>query len=329
MIAGVQAQFADFTWSTMPGRSANCGKRKYVASASATSVMIVFRLGSLEGNELEFLDTALLHHLGIAVPSGGRHVPLSAVWVAPLKALDCSRGSASPHSIGAEYIDGRTHGPFGPDDDGERRQHLGHVGIENRLVDGHFGEPEVDHPWCSVVFDKDVGTTQVAVRDAVLAQHADLLPRRPHQLIGHRLIGDTVEGVTADHLVGEQHRIAADIDDAAQSRGTHADVAGDQCDQCFVFDRSSQRRERPIVADVLESQKAVGAKQQIRSTLLRSQDLDEDTGAVGKCAEVGRRAPRIDLGRMDFTRWEPGRDERSTDCVDRRTAGQVGRGRTG
>ncbi len=104
--------------------------------------------------------------------------------------------------------------------------------------------------------------------DPVGPEIPDLLPDRVHQFVGDLLVRNAIERRPVDHLVREQHGVRTDIDDAAQPRGADSDVTGEQRDERLVLDRSPQRREGPIVTDVLEAQEPVDPKHQVGGALL-------------------------------------------------------------
>ena len=87
--------------------------------------------------------------------------------------------------------------------------------------------------------------------------------------------------------------------DGAHARRRHADVARLERHERFVLDRSAQRRERPLVADVLQAQVAVGAIEEVDRTLVGAEHLHQESGAVGAGARrtTARRARRARTAR--------------------------------
>ncbi len=151
-------------------------------------------------------------------------------------------------------------------------------------------EAEVDHPRPAVGADEDVGPPQVAVGDAVLLERGDLLPRRPHELVGHLVVGERVQRSTVDGVVGEQHRVGADVDHRPHPRRADAHVPGVQRDEGLVLDRAPQVRERPLVAHVAEAQEPPQPEEQVRGPLVRAEHLHEQRTAVDGAGQV-RGAP--------------------------------------
>ena len=230
--------------------------------------------------------------------------------------LEAREGGAD--RVGADGLDRCCDGPLGSCGDGKRGEELRCVGIEDVVVDRDLGEAEVDQPRFAIRLDEHVGPSEIAMGNPMRPQDRHLLPDSPHQLVGDLVTLEPVERHAVDHLVGEQHRVGADIDDAAQPWRPNRFIAGHQRHQGFVLDGSPQRREGAIVADVFQSEEPVHPEQQVGRALLGAEHLDEQPGAVGEGREVGRRAACIDLGRVHLLDRQSGVGECCTDRGQRR-----------
>ena len=160
--------------------------------------------------------------------------------MAPLSACICRRGRASATACRPSTSIADAHRSLRPGDDAERRQHLGQVGVEQRVVDGELGEAEVDHPRGTVTGHEHVGPAEVTVGDAAVPEEGDLAEHRPHQVVRDRVGIHPVEGRAIEGVVREQHRVEADAHDPAHARGPDADITGDERDERLVFDRAAQ-----------------------------------------------------------------------------------------
>ena len=125
-----------------------------------------------------------------------------------------------------------------------------------------------------------------------------------------------------DHVVREQHPVGIDRCDGAEVRSLYAGITRFQREQRLVFDAATQRRERPLVAHVLQPDTAVVPEHQVGVALVASEGLDEQASAVGRGREPRRRAPRVYGRRREVTDCEPALGERRDDVV---TGGAVNR----
>ena len=130
---------------------------------------------------------------------------------------------------------------------------------------------------------------QVAVRDAVRAEDADLLPHRAQERVVDGVGVEGLERLAVDVVVRDEHRIGAHLGDGAQSGRAHADVARLQRHQCLVLHRPAQRDERALVADVLQPEPPVEAEQEIGRALGGAADLDQELRAVVEGGEEDAR----------------------------------------
>ena len=253
----------------------------------------------------------------------------SAVWVAPLRALSCRRGRASATASLPSAAMAMSTARAGPAASVHGGQQLGHVGVEQGVVDRELGEAEVDAarlPSC-----RRRRRWPAAGRGGRCGGRAGRRPaaRRPagrprtDVAVGHR-----VERRAVDAVVRQHHRVDPDLDDAAQAWRPHADVTGDQRHQRLVLHRPAERGERPVVADVLEAQEAVGAEHEVGRPLGLPEDLDEQLAAVGQRGEVRRRGTRH--RRSPGARRPPGSplaDQRGADGAERSVADRAARRR--
>ena len=137
------------------------------------------------------------------------------------------------------------------------------------------------------------------MRDPVLLEQGDLFPDPEQHLIGEQVGVDVVERRPVDHVVGEQEPVAPDCGHGAHPRCADTHVARRERNQGLVFDRASQRRERPFVTDVAQPQHSVDAEQQISGALVGSQHLHEQALAALQGREPGHRTPGIDRGALE------------------------------
>ena len=125
--------------------------------------------------------------------------------------------------------------------------------------------------------------------ESVPAQLTHEEPDRREHLIGDIARIDPVEGLAIDRLVHEDVAVRLRRRDRPQVRRPHADGPCRERDERFVLDGAPQRQERSFVAEVAGEEAAVEAEQQIGAALVRAERLEEQLGAVGLDAEVGRR----------------------------------------
>ncbi len=158
------------------------------------------------------------------------------------------------------------------------------------------------------------------MRDPASVQDRDL---RPH-LLEERVVDvvrcQLIERGPRDEVVREEHRVAPDRSDRPEAGRAHAAVAREQGDEGFVLDGAAQRRERALVADVLQAQEPVEAIEQVGGALLGAERLHEHLGAVGEPAHVRPGAARVDRGALDHGRRQPGRVHAGADRGPRRPA---------
>ncbi len=164
---------------------------------------------------------------------------------------------------------------------GARRAHeFDHIVRQQEVGGGHLAEAEVDDPHLAVVGDEHVGEPQVAVRDAVASEVGDRRPDRCEHLIGDLLRVELVERLAVDGVVGGHERVRLGRRHGAQARRADLEVACGQGEQRFVFDRPSQRGERPLVAEVPPLQAPVDAEQEVGAAFVASEHLDEEPAAA-------------------------------------------------
>ena len=271
----------------------------------------------LELGELDVLDAALLDDLGLHVLEQAL-VFLERRLGGAAQCRHLQAGKRLPTAFGADRLDRRTHGSFGADDHGERGQHLRNVSIEDLVGDSEFGEAEVDQPRHTVVCTKMFArrrsrwAMRCSRRIAICSQTA-----RINSSVTV-VVGDTVERGAVDHLVGEQHRVLADIDDAAEAGGPDADVACDQRNEGLVFDRAAKGGERPIVTDVLQPEEAVDAESRSAARSWPPRTLTNSPVPSVEGGEVRRGSPGVDLGGVDFRDRQTGTAQAGTDGPERR-----------
>ncbi len=239
--------------------------------------------------------------------------------MAPLERVDLQSRQRVSDCVTTDRVDRDAYGPLGPGDHDERSEELRDVGVEDVVGHGELGEAEVDQPRLVIGRDEHVGAAEVSMCDAAVSEDRDLLPDAGHELVGDVRRIHAVDRLTRDRVVREEHRVHSDFDDALHARGADAGVAREQRHECLVLDGSPQRRERPVVADVLQAQEPVGAKEEVRRSLVLAEHLHEDLSAVGQRREVRRGPTRVDVRGPYVGDGEPRSDQRRPDRRQRRS----------
>ncbi len=232
------------------------------------------------------------------------------------------------HRVATQRRHRAVDGPGGTDDQGERGEELGEIGIEHVVGRRDLAEAEVDDPRVARGVEAEVGEPEVAVGDAVGAQDDEL---RPHA-VEHRVVEPAVVAVlevgAVDEVVREQHRLAPDLRDRAQAGRAHPDITRLERDEGLVLHDAAQRRERPLVADVLEAEEPVGAVEEIGRTVRRDRDTYEQPARVRQRRDVpGPRA--VPWRGLEVHDREPRAPEGAADRGPRWDAGRVARTRAG
>ena len=154
--------------------------------------------------------------------------------------------------------------------------------------------------------------------DAPPVQALDLGPDGREQLVGELRVVDRVERPGVECVVGQNHGSVVDLGEPEERRRPHAEGRRPQRHQSLVLDRAPQRRERPLVAHVLEPHRAVEAEQQVGAALLGADHLHEGGAAVAERGEVRRRAAGVDVGGPQVTHVQPGDLQRRAHAGARR-----------
>ena len=239
----------------MPGRSANCGSRKYVAPTTISTISSILRSIRSSSAKCTSLDAGLLLRPARCSSASRPLRCFRADWVAPLRACIWRRGRASATtSRPSTSIASRT-GRSGPADDAERRQQLGHIGVEQRRrrrparrtrsrsstrrrrrrrtrwpAGGHGGR-------CGCLRRRATWRNTSRIRSSVTASASS-----------------ASSDATVDRVVGQQHRVDADPRRrracAASARRRHGRRAtpAPRARPCGAATRTDGRRRRPSVA---------------------------------------------------------------------------------
>ena len=315
--SGAQPQLASLIWSEDPRQVGELWEQEVGGAGEHRHHQDRLLVDPLEVGEVDLGDVGLGLHLVLQV--GEQALALAQRGARrPAERLQLEAGQRAGDDVASEHLDRDGDGARRAGDDGEGGEHLGDLGVEQRVVDGELGEAEVDEPRRPLAVDEHVGAAQVAMGDAVTAQQGDLFEHRGHHGVGHGLVRQGVDRGTVDAVVRQQHRVDPDAHDTAHARRVHADVARDQRDERLVLDRALQRGERAIVADVLEPQEPVHPVHQVGRPLGLAEHLHEHALPVLEGREVRGRGPGVDARRLQVAHRQPGVAERLRDRRHRR-----------
>ena len=166
-----------WTWLTMPGRSANCGSRKYVAPATISDHQDHPPVDAFELGEVDLGDAGLT--LDLRCSSASRPgCCLMAALVAPLNAWSCRRGSASADGARPSTSRARRTGRSGPATTASDARSWATSASRSGSSTASSAKPKSISHGSPAGVDEDVRPAQVPVGDSVAAQQGDLAEQR-------------------------------------------------------------------------------------------------------------------------------------------------------
>ena len=145
-------------------------------------------------------------------------------------------------------------------------------------------------------------------------------------LVGQFIGLDPVERSTFDGVVREHERVRLCRHQRPKARCSDTEVAGGEGQERFVLDGSAQRREGPLVAEVVALDPTVDPEQQVGAALVLAEHLDEELVPALGGGEVRRRAASVDAGGMDLGQWKADAGHAGGDGVGGRPSGGCAEG---